>query len=42
MSLRITEATKKMSIKTHPDKLKKKDMSAEEKAKIDEGAWRDG
>lgn len=27
-----------MRIKTHPDKLKKEDMSAEEKAKIDETA----
>lgn len=36
--LRITEAAKKMRIKTHPDKLKKEHMSAEEKAKIDEMA----
>ncbi|MCJ1428733.1 hypothetical protein MMC29_006644 [Sticta canariensis] len=34
----ITEAAKRMRIKTHPDKLKKVDMSAKEKAKIDETA----
>lgn len=36
--LRITEAAKKMRIKTHPDRLKKAHMSPEEKAKIDETA----
>lgn len=36
--LRITEAAKRMRIQTHPDKLKKADMSAKEKAKIDETA----
>ncbi|MCJ1470427.1 hypothetical protein MMC07_009072 [Pseudocyphellaria aurata] len=34
----ITEAAKKMRIKTHPDRLKKANMSVEEMAKIDETA----